>query len=318
MNAMRHKMLDKDGTTRQLSNDFEGDIRFVLENVAPHRHHHLTLPQFGGLEIHLIDETLQKGGSFKYRGAVLGVRNNRRGVVACGSGNFPIAVGLAAANLNVPALVVVPDDAPQIKKKLAQESGAETLFVPRAEYVQIVKKEASSRGWDVLHPFANPEMLIGSCTLGFELADRIESLGSANDAVVVACGGGGLAAGLALGLRLKGADNPVYAIEPEHYPSLAAALAAGQPTEIKPSGYTSCDALRVTEIGKLAFDAIRKLGVSATTATDDGVAAAQLLMSEKCEIYAEPSGALALAALLENRIPRNSSRVWVVVCGGNA
>ncbi|HEY4941360.1 MAG TPA: pyridoxal-phosphate dependent enzyme [Rhizomicrobium sp.] len=310
-------MLDRDGTTRQLSNDFESDIHFVVNNVARHRHHHLTLPRFGDLEIHLIDETRQKGGSFKYRGAVLGVRNNRRGVVACGSGNFPIAVGLAASSLNVPALVVMPDDAPQIKKRLAQESGSETLFVPRAEFAQIVKKEASTRGWDVLHPFANPEMLIGSCALGFELAEEIESLGSATDAVVVACGGGGLAAGLVLGLRLKGADNPVTAIEPEHYPSLAAAFAAGQPVEIKPSGHTNCDALRVTEIGKLAFDTMRKLGVSATVATDDGAAAAQLLMAEECGISAEPSGALALAALLENRIPGNSSRVWVVVCGGN-
>ena len=124
MDSMRHRMLDRDGTTRQLSNDFESDIRFVLNNVTAIRHRALKSAHFGDLEIHLIDETRQKGGSFKYRGAVLGVRNNPRGVVACGSGNSPIAVGLAASSLNVPALVVMPDDAPQIKKRLAQESGS--------------------------------------------------------------------------------------------------------------------------------------------------------------------------------------------------
>ena len=100
------------------------------------------------------------------------------------------------------------------------------------------------------------------------MAEQIEAVGSAADAVVVACGGGGLAAGLALGLRLKGADNPIYAAEPEHYPRLAAAFAAGRPVEIAPSGQTSCDALRVTEIGNRAFEAIRALDVRATIATD--------------------------------------------------
>jgi threonine dehydratase len=308
-------MGDPSRIARQLSTDLEGDIRFIRKNVVPHRHHRLALPDF---DVHLIDETRQKGGSFKYRGAILGVRSNPRGVVAFGSGSFPIAVGLAAASLNVPALVVMPDDAPPIKKTLAQESGSETRFVPRAAFAQIVQAEASTRGWQVLHPFQDPQMLVGSCSLGFELASEIESLGSASDPVLVACGGGGLAAGVALGLRLKGADNPVYAVEPVHYPSLAAALAAGQPAQIEPSGLTTCDALRVTQIGALAFDTMRTVGVTATTATDAGVAAAQSLLAGACGIRAEPSGALALAALLENRVPANGGRAWAIVCGGNA
>lgn len=305
------------GTDRQLSNDFEGDIRFVLSNSAPSRHHQFISPHLDGLEIHLIDETRQKGGSFKYRGAVLSVKNNPNGTVASGSGNFPIAVGLAASSLNVPALIIMPDDAPHIKMRLAQESGAEVLFVQRADLVQVVKKKAATRGWEVLHPFRNPEMLIGSCSLGFELAEAIESVGSAIDPVFVACGGGGLAAGLVLGLRLRGADNPVYVVEPQHYPRLAAAFAMGRPAEIKPSGYTNCDALRVTEIGPLAFNTLQKLGVSPIAATDNGVEEAQSLLAEECGIYAEPSGALALAALLENGKPRNYQRAWVIVCGGN-
>jgi threonine dehydratase len=290
---------------------------FISDSVFKARHHELTSPTLDNLKVHLIDETHQKSGSFKYRGAVLGVRNSERGVVACGSGNFPIAVGQAASSLGRSALLIMPDDAPPRKKKLAQQSGSETRFVRRAEFVQIAREEADARGWNALHPFQNPEMLLGSCTLGLEVAEAIESSGSPTDAVVVACGGGGLAAGITLGLRLKGAANAIYVVEPMTHPRLAAAYAAGRPVEISPNGQTNCDALRVTRIGNLAFDVIQNLGVSLATASDDGVLDAQSLMAEQCGVYAEPSGALALAALLESRILTNHNRVWVVVCGGN-
>jgi threonine dehydratase len=310
-------MLGKTKIAQSLTGDVEGDLQFISDNVLKARRHEVTLPTLDNLKVHLIDETRQKSGSFKYRGAVLGVRNSERGVVACGSGNFPIAVGQAASSLGLSALLVMPDDAPPLKKQLAQQSGSQTRFVGRAEFVQIAKEEADDRGWNALHPFQIPEMLLGSCTLGIEIAEAIESYGSSTDAVVVACGGGGLAVGTTLGLRLKGAANAVYVVEPMTHPRLAAAYLAGRPIEISPKGPTNCDALRVTQIGSLAFDIIQNLDVSLATASDDGVLEAQSLMAEKCGVYAEPSGAVALAALLENRIPSHHDRLWVVVCGGN-
>jgi threonine dehydratase len=302
---------------RSLTSDVEGDLQFISHNALKAGHHALMVPTLNKVEIHLVDETRQKSGSFKYRGAVLGVRNGRRGVVACGSGNFPIAVGQAASSLGVPALLVMPDDAPLRKKQLAYQSGSETLFVPRAQFVQIAKEKADTCNWDALHPFQDPAMLLGSCTLGIEIAEAIAAFGSPKDAVLVACGGGGLAAGMTLGLRLQGAANPVYVVEPKTHPRLAAARTAGHPIEIIPKELTRCDALRATKIGDLAFDAIGYLNVSLATATDDGVLAAQALLAERCKVYAEPSGALALAALLEGQIPGDHDRVWVVVCGGN-
>jgi threonine dehydratase len=302
---------------RSLTSDLEGDLQFISQNGLKARHHELMVPTLNNLEIRLVDETRQKSGSFKYRGAVLGVRDSRRGVVACGSGNFPIAVGQAASDLAVPALLVMPDDAPERKKQLACQSGPETLFVPRAQFVQTAKEEADARGWNALHPFHDPGMLLGSCTLGIEIAEAIAAFGSPKDAVLVACGGGGLAAGMTIGLRLRGAANPVYVVEPKTHPRLAAARAAGHPIEIIPTELTRCDALRATKIGYLAFDAIGSLDVSLTTATDEGVLAAQSLMAERCKVFAEPSGALALAAVLEGQIPGHHDRVWVVVCGGN-
>lgn len=310
-------MLDIGKIVQSLTRDVKGDLQFISDHVSNARHHQLMLPNAENIEVHLIDETRQKGGSFKYRGAVLGVRNGERGVVACGSGNFPIAVGQAASYLGRSALLVMPDDASPLKKKLAQQSGSETRFVKRAELDQIAREVADARGWNALHPFQNPEMLLGSCTLGLEVAEKIESSGSPTDAIVVACGGGGLAAGTALGVRLKGAANAIYVVEPISHPRLAAACAAGRPVEISPKRQTNCDALRVTRVGDLAFNAIQSLGVSLATASDDGVLEAQSLMAERCGVSAEPSGALALAALLEGRIPINHDRVWVVVCGGN-
>ncbi|WP_173087905.1 pyridoxal-phosphate dependent enzyme [Devosia sp. 1635] len=267
--------------------------------------------------LRLVDETRQISGSFKFRGALLGVRNSRRGVVACGSGNFPIAAGHAAASLGVPALLVMPDDTPARKQQLARGTGSETLPAPRGDFVRIAREAAVSRDWTALHPFQDASMLIGSSSLGLEMAEAIVEFGSPNDAVVVACGGGGLAAGVAIGLRLRGLPNRIYVVEPPTHSRLAAARAVGHPVEINPTGQTICDVLRATRIGDLAFAVMESCNVALTTASDSGVLLAQSLMAQKCAVFPEPSGALALAAVLEERIPAIHTQAWVVVCGGN-
>jgi threonine dehydratase len=302
---------------QDLSPDFEADIQFVLEKAKPIQIRELQAPEIANGSVGLVDETGQYSGSFKYRGAVLGVSKHPAGVVACGSGNFPIAVGLAASTLEIPAILVMPEDTPLLKKGLALKSGAEVLFFPRKEFVALAEREAESRGVPLLHPYKDPEMLIGSCSLGLEMARAIRSQGSRADAVIVACGGGGLAAGVALGLRLEGAANDVYVAEPQHYQRLSAALSASRPIEIEPSGPTVCDALRATEIGALAFELLSGLGVCSLPATDQSVIAAQKLLHEACSIRAEPSGALALASLFDHIFPERHDRYWVVLCGGN-
>lgn len=301
----------------RLSADVDADLRFISHNVMKARYHALERTTLDIPKVHLIDETCQRGGSFKYRGAVLSVRNSRKGVVACGSGNFPIAVGQAASVLGVPALLVMPDDAPLRKQQLARQTGSELLLVPRKEFVQAATKAAITREWEVLHPFQDPTMLLGSCTLGIEIAENICTHGSPADAVVVACGGGGLAAGVAIGLRLRGLSNALYIVEPETHPRLAAARLAGRPVEIVHTGETICDALQATRIGDLALEVIECCDASLTTASDDSVLAAQSLMVDEFQVFPEPSGALALGAVLESRIPEGHERTWVVVCGGN-
>jgi threonine dehydratase len=300
-----------------LSDNLDADIEFILSHSVPTRFCDLAAAGRNSSNIRLVDETQQHAGSFKYRGAVLGVRKHPRGVIACGSGNFPIAVGMAASKLGVPAILVMPEDAPVSKRELAFKSGSEVLLVPRIDFVDRAEREAKTRGLPLLHPFRDASMLIGSCSLGIELARAIKINGSPDDAVVIACGGGGLAAGTALGVRISGVESHIYVAEPTNYPRLQAAINASHPVEITPKGQTICDALRVTEVGPLAFQFIKKIGVHTLLSSDAAVLDAQTRMQRESGVKAEPSGALALAAISENQLARQHSRLWVVVCGGN-
>jgi len=270
-----------------------------------------------GRMIHIKDETVQRGGSFKFRGAVLGVRNAERGVVAAGAGNFPIAVGLAAQALNKPACLVMPSDVPDFKRDQAQKTGAEIIIAERSELTDYAQMEARTRGWRNLHAFEHIEMIAGSYTLGSEVAAAIEASGAASDAVVVACGGGGLAAGVALALRSRSIAVAVYVVEPATHQRYARARDVGMPVRIEPSGDTVCDALRSRQIGTHAFDILEQSNVRVCAVGDELVQDAIALLRRTCGIHVEPSGALAMSAVLGGVVGKEHSRVWVIACGGN-
>jgi threonine dehydratase len=263
------------------------------------------------------DETVQRGGSFKFRGALLGVRNAVEGVVAAGSGNFPIAVGLAAQMLGKRACLVIPSDAPAFKLEQARRTGAEIKTTERSSLVDYAQAEAERRGWNNLHAFESIEMIAGSATLGSEIAVAIREAGPASDAVIVACGGGGLASGVAMALRSHSIDAAIYVAEPETHRRYAAAHAAGAPVRIEPSGNTICDALQPRQIGRKAFEILEHSNVRICSVSDAAVSSASDLLWEACRITAEPSGALAMGAVLNGSIGPESTRLWVIACGGN-
>lgn len=300
-----------------LSENIERDIEFIWSHCAPTRFVDMALGGKNSCAIRLVDETQQHAGSFKFRGAVLGASQHPGGLIACGSGNFPVAVGLAAAKLRIPAILIMPDDAPVSKRDLALKCGSEILLVPRSDFVVRAEQEAKTRKLPLLHPFRDACMLVGSCSLGEELAQAIKVGGSAEDAIVVACGGGGLAAGIALAVRISGLSNDIYVAEPKSYPRLQAAIDLSRPVEIVPLGKTICDALRATEIGSLPFQILQKMGLRTIVSSDAAVVGAQALLEREAGITAEPSGALALAAAFEHELPIKYRRLWVVVCGGN-
>lgn len=270
-----------------------------------------------GRTIHIKDETAQRSGSFKFRGAILGVRNAGQGVVAAGAGNFPIAVGLAARALNKPACLIIPDDAPAFKREQIERTGAEIMVTERSELADSARMEAENRGWRNLHAFESMEMIAGSYTLGSEIAVAIPKHSAGSDAVVVACGGGGLAAGVALALRSRSIDAAIYVVEPETHQRYARAREIGMPVRINPTGDTICDALQSRQIGRHAFEVLEHLNVRVCAVGDRLVRKASGVLRETCGIRVEPSGALAMGAVLGGVIGRESDRLWVIACGGN-
>jgi threonine dehydratase len=270
-----------------------------------------------GRTIHIKDETAQRGGSFKFRGAILGVRNAGQGVVAAGAGNFPLAVGLAARELNQPACLVIPHDAPAFKRAQVEKTGAEIKITERSDLADSARMEAQKRGWRNLHAFESIEMIAGSYTLGSEIAAAIQKVCAASDAVVVACGGGGLAAGVALALRSRSIDAAIYVVEPETHQRYARAREIGMPIWINPSGDTICDALQSRQIGTHAFEVLEHSNVRVFAVGDSLVRTASRLLRETCDVRVEPSGALAMGAVLAGAIGRESDRLWVIACGGN-
>ena len=242
-------------------------------------------------------------------------RRARRG--CCGAGNFPIAVGLAAQALNKPACLIMPRDAPAFKREQAEKTGAEIKIAERSELTDHAQVEAQRRGWRNLHAFEDIEMIAGSYTLGSEVAAAIQASSAASDAVVVACGGGGLAAGVALALRTRSVSAAIYVVEPATHQRYARAREVGAPVRIDPSGKTVCDALRSRRIGTRAFEILERANVQLCAVGDELVHGASALLHATCGIRVEPSGALAMGAVLGGAVGREHSRVWVIACGGN-
>lgn len=294
------------------------DLEFITHRaIATPMRSSSALDARTGRTIYIKDETVQHGGSFKFRGAILGVRNAIQGVVAAGAGNFPIAVGLAARAVNKPACLIIPHDAPAFKKAQAEGTGAEIRFAERTALADGARWEAQNRGWTNLHAFESPEMVAGSYTLGSEIAAAMHEKGAGADAVIVACGGGGLASGVALALRSRSIDAAIYIVEPETHQRLAKAREIGMPVRINPCGETICDALQSRQIGTLAFEALEQSNVRLCAVGDGLVMEATRLLRETCDIRVEPSGALSMAAVLGGTIGTESDRLWVIACGGN-
>jgi threonine dehydratase len=211
----------------------------------------------------------------------------------------------------------MPDDVPAFKRKLAENTRAEIQIAGRSELTDHARMEASKRGWRNLHAFEDPEMIAGSFTLGLEVAVAIQESCAASDAVVVACGGGGLAARVALALRSRSVSAAIYVAERETHQRYARAREVGMPVRIDPSGDTLCDALRSRQTGAHAFEILQRSNVRVCAVSDELVQCAGGLLYGLCGIRVELSAALAMGTILGGAVDSEQSRVWVMACGGN-
>jgi len=269
-------------------------------------------------------ECLQRTGAFKIRGAYNRISQfdeaqRAVGVVAFSSGNHAQGVARAARLLGVRAQIVMPVDAPSIKTANTKGDGATVIPYDRrdANRVAIATEIAERTGAIMVPPYDDPHVMAGQGTIGLEIARQAVELGVKLDAVLGPCSGGGMVGGSAVALKVLSPETEIYSVEPEGFDDTALSLAAGKRIEIEPPGPSICDALLIEMPGKLTFQVTRRLLAGGLTVSDASVRKAMCLAFDELKVVLEPSGAIGLAALLEDKRRFAGKTVVVIATGGN-
>ena len=269
-------------------------------------------------------EMLQRTGSFKFRGAYnrivrLSESERRGGVVAFSSGNHAQGVAAAAGMVGIPAVIVMPEDAPKGKIENTRGLGAEVVLYERddEERAKVAAEIAERRGAVLVRPFDDADIIAGQGTVGLEIAEQADEAGVEPDAVLVPCGGGGLISGTAIALQERWPDLPVYAVEPEGYDDTTRSLAAGRRLRNEGAAQSFCDSLLSPLPGEITFAINRERLKGGIAVSDRAVAVAMAAAFGMLRLVAEPGGAVALAAALEAKFDCRGKTVVVVCSGGN-
>ena len=273
--------------------------------------------EVAGGRVWLKCECLQTGGAFKLRGATnrllqLTPDERRRGVVAFSSGNHARGVAIAAKRLGIPAVIVMPADAPKVKVDGTAAEGPEIVFFDRLteSREEIAAGIAGKSGATVVPSYDDPHIVAGQGTVGLEM---LEQLDRSPKRIVVPCGGGGLASGIALAVP----EAEIVVVEPEGWEDMAWSLDTGEVVPIGPNPPpTLCDAIQTLHVAELTLDILRRRRARAAAVSDGDVEAAIRFAWEEHRLVVEPGGAAALAAVLAGRIAPMEDTV-VVVSGGN-
>jgi len=269
-------------------------------------------------------ETLQRTGSFKFRGAynkISSIALERRagGVVAYSSGNHAQGVAAAAKLNGMRATIVMPADAPLAKRQRTQALGAEVVLYDRdrEDRAAIAHKIADERGATLVPPFDDPLIIAGQGTIGREIVEDLSTLGLKPDLVLVGCSGGGLIAGTALGVKARVPDAVFYAVEPAGFDDTLRSFASGNRERNARMSGSICDALLTDRPGEITFPINRALVGQGLTVTDEEVARAVRYAFEELKLVVEPGGAVGLAAMLAGKVELAGKIVAGVLSGGN-
>lgn len=269
-------------------------------------------------------ETLQRTGSFKFRGAYnrltqLSPGDRKRGVVAFSSGNHAQGVACAAALLGVHATIVMPADAPRVKSEATRAYGAEIVEYDRRKENReaIAAQIAEKSGAIVVPSFDDRNVIAGQGTIGLEVVEQAEALGAALDFVVVPCSGGGLSSGIALALRGKSPATKVITVEPKDYDGARLSLLRGERMAAEGRRNTIADALTSPLPGVLPFGILHALDARGVAVGDDDIIRAVAFAATKLKLIAEPGGAAGLAALLAGKFDAANRTIAIVLSGGN-
>ena len=271
--------------------------------------------EVAGTKAWLKCECLQTGGAFKLRGATnrllqLSPDEREKGVVAFSSGNHARGVAIAARRLGIRAVIVMPADAPQVKVDGTRSEGVEIVFYDRRSESReaIAARISEETGATVVPSFDDPAIVAGQGTTGLEI---VEQLGRSPKRIVVPCGGGGLASGIALAVP----DARIVIVEPEGWDDMGRSLELGEivPVEVDAPN-TFCDAIMTPRVSPITFGILRN--AKALSVSDAEVAEAVRFAWERHQLVVEPGAAVALSALLSGKLAPQEDTV-AVVSGGN-
>ncbi|MFV8226172.1 threonine ammonia-lyase [Christiangramia aquimixticola] len=295
----------------------------LLDQISPFIHRTPILSsglinKMAGCEIHFKCENFQKMGAFKMRGALSAIKNlneseRKKGVVTHSSGNFAQALSLAAKSLNVPAYIVMPDTAPEVKKAAVRSYGGIITECPSTlkdrEYQ--AEKIVKEKGANLIHPSNDLDVILGQGTAAMELLQDLPDL----DHVVCPVGGGGLIAGSSLAVKFFGNQCTCIGGEPLQADDAWKSLQSGK-IENNETANTIADGLK-TQLGDINFPIIQENVSEIIRVTESEIITSMKLIWERMKIIVEPSSAVALAAVLKKPENFKNKKVGIIISGGN-
>lgn len=301
-----------------------GDIAAAHDRIreAAHRTPVLTsrtADAMTGAHLFFKAENLQRMGAFKFRGAYNAIsqfttEQRRGGVLAFSSGNHAQAIALSARELGVPALILMPQDAPQMKIDATRGYGAEVILFDRyrEDREALAQRLAAERGMTLIPPYDHPHVMAGQGTAAKELIEDAGEL----DVLVVCLGGGGLLSGSAVAARALNPDIEIYGVEPQAGNDGQQSLRTGRIVHIE-TPRTIADGAQTQHLGQYTFPVIRSLVDDILTVTDDELVRTMQFFASRTKIVLEPTGCLAAAAVLQGQLDVRGKRVGIVLSGGN-
>ncbi|MES3097979.1 threonine ammonia-lyase [Sphingomonas faeni] len=281
----------------------------------------LFISEIKGVPVAFKAESLQPIGAFKIRGAwhrltAMDEATRQKGVVAFSSGNHAQGVAWAAKRLGIAATIVMPSDAPRLKRESTLALGAEVVTYDRATESRetIAAGLAEARGATLVPSFDDPWIIEGQGSAGIEAAAQMGALGmGVPSRVIIPCGGGGLSAGIALALK----DSAITVVEPEGWDDMRRSLEASWIEPVGPNPPpTACDSLQTLRVSPLTFDVLSRRDATGVAVSEFEIATAQRWAAEKLRLVIEPGGAVGLAAVLSGKVKLEPG-LLVILSGGN-
>jgi threonine dehydratase len=282
------------------------------------------IDEMAGRRVLVKPECLQHTGSFKFRGgwaavSALPPETRAKGVIAYSSGNHAQGVALAARRHAIPAVIIMPADAPAMKIANTRMLGAQVVLYDRGsdDRAAIGDRLSAERGLTLIKPYDEPEVIAGQGTTGLEIGEQAAEAGVTKADVLVCCGGGGLTSGIALALEARAPNLRARPVEPEDFDDVARSLRTGGIERNNRTSGSLCDAIVTPSPGQITFPILKRLCGPGIVVSEDDALRAMAVAFARLKIVVEPGGAVSLAAALFYPDTVKEDAVIVVATGGN-